>query len=50
VLPVGGWGELWVKVLDTTLPGDSHDAELARVKAGQPFPVEARSVVLLRRV
>ena len=50
VLPAGGWGELWVKVLDTTLPGDAEEAEPAQVKAGQPFPVEGRSVVLLRRV
>jgi len=27
VLPAGGWGELWVKVLDTTLPGDAEEAE-----------------------
>ena len=39
-----------VKVLDTTLPGDAEEAEPAQVKAGQAFPVEGRSVVLLRRV
>ena len=50
VLPAGGWGELWVKILDTTFPDDLDEAELTRVKAGQPFAVEARSVVLLRRL
>ncbi|HKN49804.1 MAG TPA: glycogen debranching enzyme, partial [Actinomycetota bacterium] len=50
VLPTGEWGELWVKVLDTTAADEAEESEPMRFKAGQPFPVEALSVLLLRRV
>jgi glycogen operon protein len=46
VLPPVEWGERWVKVLDTA---DSL-SEGDQSKAGEELPVEARTLVLLRRV
>jgi isoamylase len=47
-LPSEEWGEHWVKVVDTNdcVPHESNEL----YKAGDPVPVEARSLVVLRHV
>jgi glycogen operon protein len=44
-----GWGTRWELVLDTTPgPVDAHDEVVT--KAGEVFPVDGRSVTVLRRL
>jgi glycogen operon protein len=46
-LPAGPWGEAWAAVIDTNDP--QMEEESLVYKTGEEVPVEARSVVVLRR-
>jgi glycogen operon protein len=47
-LPAGPWGEAWAALIDTNDP--QMEEESVVYKAAEEVPVEARSVVVLRRV
>jgi len=47
-LPARDWGQEWAKVLDTHEPRSEPDDQV--YKAGEQVPVEARTLVVLRRV
>ncbi|MGH2807806.1 MAG: glycogen debranching protein GlgX [Actinomycetota bacterium] len=46
--PASDWGDAWTPVLDTADPTLEEDTVFH--KSGEPFPVESRSVMVLRRV
>ncbi len=47
-LPSGNWGQRWAMVLDTNKPRPDEEAQIH--EAGQQVPVEARSLVVMRRI
>jgi isoamylase len=48
-LPIARWGEAWTKVIDTSHPVPDL-REQRQLRAGEGVPVEARSMVVLRKI